>query len=188
MMFNSTITPLEIILLIFATCSTLFLTNHKNLLTCIITLSALSLMMTVIYILLDAPDVAITEASVGACVSTIIFLTSLTHINSNNLSSKSFSFTLKTILGIFLCIVLLGLLSYMILYFPVYGEHTILSQSYITTHYIQSSGIEIGIPEIVTSILASYRGYDTLGETMVIFTGAICVLTILNNKNDTHAN
>ncbi|AIL64989.1 Mnh complex subunit A1 [Rickettsiales bacterium Ac37b] len=190
MMFNITtiITPLEIILLVFALFSAFFIIYNKNILTCIIILSAFSLIMTVIYILLDAPDVAITEASVGACVSTIILLTSLTHININNSSPKNQGFTLRLIFSIVLGIMLVGILSYLTLYFPDYGEHIILSQSPITKHYIQSSGIEIGIPEIVTSILASYRGYDTLGETIVIFTAAICVLTILNNKNNTNAN
>ena len=38
---------------------------------------------------------------------------------------------------------------------------------------------EIGVPNMVTSVLASYRGYDTLGEVAVIFTAAIAVLALI---------
>jgi hypothetical protein len=40
---------------------------------------------------------------------------------------------------------------------------------------------DIGIPNVVTSILASYRGYDTFGETVVVFTAGIAVLALLKN-------
>ena len=45
--------------------------------------------------------------------------------------------------------------------------------------YIQDSPKETGLPNMVTSVLASYRGYDTLGEVVVIFTAGIGVLIIL---------
>ena len=38
---------------------------------------------------------------------------------------------------------------------------------------------EIGIPNIVTAVLASYRGFDTLGETAVIFTAGVGVMALL---------
>ena len=45
--------------------------------------------------------------------------------------------------------------------------------------FIEGSRSHIGIPNVVTSILASYRGYDTFGETVVIYTAAIAVLVLL---------
>ncbi len=39
----------------------------------------------------------------------------------------------------------------------------------------------LGIPNVVTNILASYRGYDTFGEVVVIFTAGIAVILLLNN-------
>ncbi len=41
-----------------------------------------------------------------------------------------------------------------------------------------------GLPNIVTAILASYRGYDTLGETAVIFTAGVAVLLILRRNDE----
>ena len=46
--------------------------------------------------------------------------------------------------------------------------------------YLEDSAEEIGIiPNVVSSVLASYRGYDTLGETTVVFTAAIGVLLLI---------
>jgi len=35
------------------------------------------------------------------------------------------------------------------------------------------------IPNVVTTVLASYRGFDTLGETIVVFTAGLGVLMLL---------
>ena len=51
--------------------------------------------------------------------------------------------------------------------------------------YIERSGEEIGVPNIVTSVLASYRGYDTLGELTVIFTAGVGVLLLLGGRRRT---
>ena len=50
---------------------------------------------------------------------------------------------------------------------------------HVADRYINESPDEIGIPNVVTSVLASYRGYDTLGETAVIFTAGVGVLALL---------
>jgi multicomponent Na+:H+ antiporter subunit B len=52
----------------------------------------------------------------------------------------------------------------------------------VAPRYIEESGDEIGVPNIVTSVLASYRGYDTLGEVTVIFTAACGVLVLLGRS------
>jgi hypothetical protein len=45
---------------------------------------------------------------------------------------------------------------------------------------LEASGEEIGVENVVTSVLASYRGFDTLGETTVVFTAAIGVMILLS--------
>jgi multicomponent Na+:H+ antiporter subunit B len=52
----------------------------------------------------------------------------------------------------------------------------------VAPDYILGSRNDIGIPNIVTSVLASYRGYDTFGETIVVFTAGIAVLVLLQNN------
>jgi multicomponent Na+:H+ antiporter subunit B len=49
--------------------------------------------------------------------------------------------------------------------------------------YVEQSYPETRTPNIVTSVLADYRGYDTLGETVVILTAGLAVILILP-RND----
>ena len=41
------------------------------------------------------------------------------------------------------------------------------------------------IPNVVTTVLASYRGFDTLGETIVVFTAGLGVLVLLSGYTRT---
>jgi multicomponent Na+:H+ antiporter subunit B len=50
---------------------------------------------------------------------------------------------------------------------------------HVAPHYLQNSIKETNVPNVVTSVLADYRGYDTLGETTVIFTAGIGVMLLL---------
>ena len=49
----------------------------------------------------------------------------------------------------------------------------------VDAYYIERSYVETRTPNIVTSVLADYRGYDTLGETVVILTAGLAVALIL---------
>ena len=59
------------------------------------------------------------------------------------------------------------------------GDPTAPIHGHVATRYLEESGEEIGIPNVVTSVLASYRGYDTLGEVTVIFTAGVGVIALL---------
>ena len=54
------------------------------------------------------------------------------------------------------------------------------AQVHVAPHYLKESIEEIDVPNVVTSILASYRGFDTLGEVAVVFTAGIGVLLIIS--------
>jgi multicomponent Na+:H+ antiporter subunit B len=56
------------------------------------------------------------------------------------------------------------------------------SRKEVAEHYLEKSGHEVGPPNVVTSVLGDYRGYDTMGETTVIFTAALCVLMLLRQS------
>ncbi len=62
---------------------------------------------------------------------------------------------------------------------PRFGDGSAPVHGHVAPRYIEQSGQEVGIPNIVTSVLASYRGFDTLGEVAVIFTAGIAVLLLL---------
>ena len=62
---------------------------------------------------------------------------------------------------------------------PPYGDPANPIHHHVAPRYIEGSVPETTVPNIVTSVLASYRGYDTLGETTVVFTAAIGVLVLI---------
>ena len=134
-----------------------------------------SLLAAVLYVHLTAVDVAFTEAAVGAGVSTLLFLATLalTHVD---VEEKH-----KPVRMVPLVIVVAtgAMLIWGTLDMPHYGDPEAPANKHVAPRYIQESPKETGLPNMVTSVLASYRGYDTLGEVVVIFTAGAGVLVIL---------
>lgn len=62
---------------------------------------------------------------------------------------------------------------------PATGDPQSPPAMHVSPRYIERSLEETAVPNMVTAVLADYRGFDTLGETTVIFTGALAVLLIL---------
>lgn len=133
-----------------------------------------SLLTAAFFVVADAVDVAFTEASVGAGISTILMLSTLT-------LTGQFENVKRHNIWLGLCVVFFtgALLLYGIVDMPAFGSALSPVQTHVGPHYIHESLAEIGVPNVVTSVLASYRGYDTFGETVVIFTAGIGVLALL---------
>ena len=62
---------------------------------------------------------------------------------------------------------------------PPFGQPDTPLNTGVGADYIDRVYDETHIPNMVTAVLASYRGVDTLGEVVVIFTGGIGVLVLL---------
>lgn len=66
---------------------------------------------------------------------------------------------------------------------PDWGDPNSLPNTHVSPRYIEKTIEETATPNAVTSVVADYRGYDTLGETTVIFTaGIICILLLRRHK------
>ncbi|OEY86638.1 cation:proton antiporter [Wolbachia pipientis] len=150
----------------------------KNLVNIAILMCTFSSLMAVIYLNMNAPDVAITEASVGAGLSTIFTFAALSLIK-NHKTNSSHSFTIFCLMLIFATF-----LSYFIYKLPEFGNYGAPIHHHVAPYYINNTAIVAGIPNIVTVILASFRGYDTFVETIVIFTAALCTSLILKGERD----
>ena len=78
-----------------------------------------------------------------------------------------------------ICGIVGAALLYATLDMPAYGDPNSPANAYVGAAYIERSPEDIDVPNLVTGVLASYRGYDTLGETLVVFTaGLACVLLL----------
>ena len=146
----------------------------RNLFAVVMLSGIFSLLAASLYVHLTAVDVAFTEASVGAGISTLLMLATLAitgEYEKKNTTSYFLPLLIVVVTGVSLI--------YGTLDMPLYGAPEAPSNLHLIPRFIEESDQEIGIPNIVTSVLASYRGHDTLGETVVIFTAAIGVLVLL---------
>mgnify|MGYP000051488876 FL=1 len=126
------------------------------------------------FVAMDAVDVAFTEASVGAGISTLLMLVAITMTGRSEQAARH-----KPALAFVVVVITGGLLIYGTLDMPYFGAVDAPIQVHVAPRYINDSMQEVGVPNIVTSVLASYRGFDTFGEAVVIFTAGIGVLTLL---------
>jgi len=127
------------------------------------------------FVSLDAVDVAFTEAAVGAGVSTVLMLSAMLLADR-----QSEPVPMKRQLGPLAIVIIAGAaMLYAVGDMPAYGSATSPANSYVGMEYIDRTAEDIHIPNVVTAVLASYRGYDTFGETVVIFAAGLGVLLLL---------
>ena len=173
-----------------------------------------SLLSACLFTLMDAVDVAFTEAAVGAGISTVLILGTLavTHNQEKNPRAQPLPLLIVLATGAALIYGTLDMPAWGDPSAPIHaGEHSISRQviaieaEAYSAHHAAADPLKtgdglasadpgaagdhdasgshgpkaVGLPNIVTSILASYRGYDTLGETGVIFTAGVGVMLLL---------
>jgi len=149
----------------------------RNLFAVVMLTGIYSLFAAVLYMVMDAVDVAFTEAAVGAGISTVLMLGTLSMTTDQEKVHKG-----PSPLALILVFATGGALIYGTFDMPRYGDVNAPIHQHVANRYIEKSGAEVGPPNIVTSVLASYRGYDTLGETAVVFTAAVGVLVIIGRS------
>lgn len=75
------------------------------------------------------------------------------------------------------------MLGYATLDMPGWGDPSSPASTHVSPVYIQEAYKKTATPNIVTAVLADYRSYDTLGETVVIFTaGVVCMMLLRRVK------
>lgn len=131
------------------------------------------------FMTLDAVDVAFTEAAVGAGISPLLILCALAICGRWQRGNRP-----RALMALGLVITVGVLLIAATLDMPAFGDADAPAQLHVAPRYIGESWEDIGIPNIVTSVLASYRGYDTLGEAVVIFTAGLGVLSLLMGREE----
>ena len=171
---------INVIILCLLVITAIAINQQDNLFATTMLTGIFSLLSASLFVCLDAVDVAFTEAAVGAGIALILFLGALSLIKYKEKNKNEISFLGLSIVILTGCLLIYGLQD-----IPAFGSPENPVQTYLADRYIVGSEKEIGIPNLVTSVLASYRGYDTLGEVTVIFTACIGVLMLLGrNRSD----
>tara|TARA_R110002073_G_scaffold21465_2_gene75600 strand:+ start:3269 stop:3880 length:612 start_codon:yes stop_codon:yes gene_type:complete len=151
----------------------------RNLFAVVMLMGVYSLLCAAWFVSLDAVDVAFTEAAVGAGISTVLLLAAML------LTAREAEPTKPPRHWAALAVVVAAgaALLYAVPDMPVYGDPQSAANAYVGRDYLEQTPNEIAVPNIVTAVLASYRGFDTLGETMVIFTAGLGVMLMLGFGN-----
>ena len=172
--------PIELLLLVFLVVTGLVIARLRDLFAAAMLTGMFSLLSASLFVLNDAVDVAFTEAAVGAGVSTILLLGTLSLTVREERPSP-------TRVLPFIVVILTGsALFFGTLDMPPYGDPEAPIHQHVAPQYIAGTEEEFGIPNIVTTVLTSYRGFDTLGETAVIVTAAIGIMALLASRRRHH--
>ncbi|MEM7303322.1 MAG: DUF4040 domain-containing protein [Pseudomonadota bacterium] len=148
---------------------------RTRLLFAVVMLSGLfSLICALLFIALDAVDVAFTEAAVGAGISTVLMLGTMA------LTSRREKPRPRSAIPLLVVVITGAVLVYGTLDMPNFGSPDAPAFNHVAPHYLERIPREIDVPNTVTAILASYRGFDTLGEVVVVFTAGLGVVLLLS--------
>lgn len=163
-------------LLTFLAAVTIGIVRARDLISAVVLLGTYSFLMASVMIVLDAVDVAMTEAAVGAGVSTVLMLGTL-YLTKIQEARPMHSVAVP----LFVAAATAAILFWATAEMPPFGlpDGPVLAAG---PDYLDRSVPETGIPNVVTSVLASYRGFDTLGEVVVVFTAGIGVLVLLKRS------
>lgn len=161
------------VLLTLLAATTIGIVRVRNLFAAAVLTGIYSFTMASVLILLDAVDVAMTEASVGAGIAMVLMLGTL-YLTKTDEARPAHT----PLLPLFVAGLTGAVLIWAVTGLPPFGSAE-TPVHLAGPDYLARSVAETGIPNVVTSVLASYRGYDTLGETIVIFTAGIGVLLLL---------
>ncbi len=164
----------DIALLLFLMVIAVAIIRQRGLIAVVMLAGIFSLLMAAVFMILDAVDVAFTEAAVGAGVSTVLALGALARTTRREKIPAH-----RPLLPLIVVIMTGAVLVYGIWDSPDFGDANAPAHMHVAPRYIERGPTETKVPNIVTAVLASYRGYDTLGEVTVIFTAGIAVLLLL---------
>lgn len=168
-------------LVLTSACVTIFL---RDVLATVIAFGSYSLGLALLWLTLQAPDVALTEAAVGAGVMTVLLLLTLTKTvrpSIDTLTFKSVNWPAAAVSLLFA-----GALLWTVPAMPEIGAESVSwSNAEVTQYYLTDAYDDTGVKNAVTAVLAAYRGFDTFGEAVVVFAAGVSVLVVIREEQFT---
>jgi multicomponent Na+:H+ antiporter subunit B len=168
-------TLVDILLLAFLAICAIAILRMRDLFAMAMMFGLFSLISAGLFTTMDAPDVAFTEAAVGAGISTILILATLAQTSRREKHQAGY----RLLVPLAVVWITGAVLIYGTADLPVFGDPEAPAHNHVAPYYLQQTPEEIGIPNVVAAVLASYRGYDTLGEVVVVFAAVIGVIALL---------
>jgi len=176
--FQAELTPIVLVDLALLTMMifvALAMLRSRHLFAVVMLSGIFSLLSAAFFVSLDAVDVAFTEAAVGAGISTVLMLGGmlLTARREKPVTPGRAPVALAIVIATGAALV------YATIDMPAFGDANAPANVHVGQRYVEETPNDIAIPNIVTAVLASYRGFDTLGEVLVVFTAGVAVILLL---------
>jgi multicomponent Na+:H+ antiporter subunit B len=156
----------------------------RDVLTAVVVFAAYSLGLAGLWVLFRAPDVGLTEAAVGAGVTTALFLLAISRtvrpaeaggfVDLRSVRPRS-----VLVAGV-VTVALLATVPAL----PAVGAADTPAFGPVADYYLTDSA-ERGVDNAVTAVLVVYRGFDTFGEVAVVFAAAVAALAVLGREVET---
>ena len=170
-------------ILVFMIIGAIIAIETKNLLAAIISLGAVGVGTSIGFLILQAPDLAITQIVVEVvCLIILIRATISRDLETTGESREFFGLAVVVILLITTFIFGVEILREL----PRFGAPLLAGGETVSAHYLKYGLRDTGAANLVTSVILDYRAYDTLGEATVLFTAILGALAILRKKSKTN--
>jgi multicomponent Na+:H+ antiporter subunit B len=177
---------LEAVLVAFVVAAAVSAALLRDVLGAIVVFASFSLGLSVIWVILSAPDVALTEAAVGAGVLSVLFLVTVSKTARPDTDTLVSSVDYKAVAAVgLLFVVLLATVPAL----PEVGsteapavQETVDGERTPYGYYIAESYEETGVENAVSAILVFYRGFDTFGEGVVVFSALVGMLVVFRKE------
>lgn len=156
---------------------TLAIVRMRNLFGVVVLAGVYSFLIASVLIVYDAVDVAMTEAAVGAGVSTVLLLAAL-HLTK----SREYPQPRPALVPLLVALGVGAALIWATYDLPAFGLADTPINQHVVPYYIQNAVKDTNVGNLVAAILADYRSFDTLGEVTVVFTAGIGVLLLLKGR------
>lgn len=183
----------EILLLLALIATALAVAFTKKNLTAIIIFTTYSLVMSLVWIIFQSPDLAITEAAVGAGITSLLFYIALSNIGElrefENIKIRKKTREKKNkgyynLIGIGFTLFIVVMLLISVSYMPPYGGADNPAVNEVFHRYVSKGVEETGSLNLVAAVILDYRAFDTFGEAVMLFTATMAVVTLLKNSKD----
>ncbi len=156
----------------------LYAIHARDLLSSVIACGIVGYSLVICFLLLKAPDLAIVQIVVDT-ITLIIMVAVVLDSSQDELYSKpDIQGYISSVIAILLIAVLLYFFTVSIQSLDVLGKSSLRMAS----HYIEGAAQKTGSANLVTGVVFDFRGYDTMGEAVVLVTAVLGVLTILRIK------
>ena len=173
---------LELALVVFVVSTAVATALLRDILASIVVFAGFSLGISIIWVILQAPDVALTEAAVGAGVMSVLLLVTVARTARSPDDTPLVSVNPKALAAV---LVLVLVLTATLPALPPVGDASapVLQEANEggTTpygYYVENAYDETGVENAVTAVLVFYRGFDTFGEAVVVFSAVVGALIL----------